>query len=327
MNETTDDQATGQPDQSFPPGAEDEWRAVPQDLSSEQGGTRLSAQRTRLWALTLEARRIRHRVEAQGSGWRLLIPPESHALALDELRRYEAENRDWPPRGAQTAPQADNVLVSLSVLALLAIFHNLLLLDINLFGHGSFDWLTRGNADAGAIRAGEWWRTLTALSLHADGLHLLGNLCIGGLFISLLCRALGSGLGWSLLLAGGALGNLLNAWLQSPLHRSVGASTAVFGAVGLLAALNLHRPRQTLRRRLHLSLAAALALLALLGSAGENTDLGAHLFGLAAGLSLGLPTSVLLARYGRPGRGLNALLALAALGLMLGAWWAALRVT
>ena len=211
------------------------------------------------------------------------------------------------------------------MLFLIAIFHNLTQLDLDYLNLSTADWISRGNADAGAIMAGQWWRAVTALTLHAGGLHLFGNLTIGGCFIVLLCRALGSGLAWSLLLASGTFGNLLNAWVQSPRHHSVGASTTVFGAVGLLAAINLLYNRQNLRRRWYLPLAAALALLALLGSEGENTDLGAHLFGFAVGIGLGLATDSLHSGKGRPGARLNALLSLACIGLVVGAWWAALR--
>lgn len=304
---------------------EEAWCALPVRLSDLSGAVILPTKQTRLWALTLEARQVPCRVEADGRGWQLLVPPEAYATALDELRRFETANRNWPPPLPPAAPESDNLLITLSVLLLLAIFHNLIQLHLAPFGLEAVDWISSGNADAGEIQGGQWWRTVTALTLHADGLHLLGNLTIGGLFIVLLCRALGSGLAWSLLLASGALGNLLNAWVQSPLHRSVGASTTVFGAVGLLAAINLRHDRQRLRRRWYLPLAAALALLALLGSEGENTDLGAHLFGFAVGIALGLLTGYRLGRNGRPGPWLNVLLALASLGIVGGAWWAALH--
>lgn len=302
------------------------WLAVPAVLAAPDGGVVLPAAQLQAWALTLTARQIPHQVAGSGSDRRLLVPPEHFVAALHELRRFEAENRAWPPVQPPAAPAVDNLLVTLSVLGLLAIFHNLAVLRIELFGFPAGDWVERGCAAAGAIRDGAWWRAVTALTLHADGLHLLGNLLIGGTFIVLLGRALGSGLAWSLLLASGTLGNLLNAWLQVPEHRSVGASTAVFGAVGLLAAINLLNDRGALRRRWYLSLAAALALLALLGSEGEHTDLGAHLFGCAVGLALGLPAGYLLGRYGYPGPRLNAVLALASLVLVGGAWWAALQL-
>jgi membrane associated rhomboid family serine protease len=299
------------------------WRGISRDLGEEPTLGILSRRRTDLWALVLEARRIPCRTEPSGDGWRLLVPAACRQAALRELRLFEEENRHWPPPLPPQHPPARNALATVSVLLLLATFHNLTLLDLPLPGHGSIDWVALGNADAGKILSGEGWRLLTALTLHSGWLHLLGNLAIGGVFIVRLCRDLGSGLAWSLILASGAFGNLLNAFVQSPDHRSVGASTAVFGAVGLLAGLGQVRFRHNLRKRWPLPLAAALALLALLGTGGENTDLGAHLFGFASGFGLGWSTGHLLKRYGRPGRRLNALLALVGAAAVISAWAAA----
>lgn len=303
----------------------EEWCALPAHLSRLASTLSIPTEQARLWALTLEARQVPYRLEALGNDWQLLVPPAALNLALEELRQFEEKNKNWPPPLPPAAPETENLLITLSVLFLVAIFHNLTQLDLDYFNLTSSDWISRGNADAGALRNGEWWRAVTALTLHADGLHLLGNLAIGGFFIAFLCRSLGSGLAWSLLLASGTLGNLLNAWVQSPRHHSVGASTTVFGAVGLLAAINLLDDRQHLRHRWYLPLAAALALLALLGSEGENTDIGAHLFGFAFGIALGLLTSYRIGKRGRPGSGFNALLAAASMALVGGAWWAAWR--
>lgn len=302
----------------------EQWRAMPARLGDLSASTTLSGRRLRNWMLVLEARGLPCRAERRGFGWQLLVPDERFEAAREELRRFEAENRNWPPHLPPPAPLADNRLATASVLLLLATFHNLTLLDLGLLGHRPVDWLALGNAHAGLILAGQWWRPVTALTLHSGWLHLLGNLALGGIFIVRLCRDLGSGLAWSLLLAAGGLGNLANACLQQPDHRAVGASTAVFGAVGLLAALSLVNYRHQLQRRWPLPVAAALGLLALLGSEGERTDLGAHLFGFAFGILLGLATGFLLGRFGRPGRRLNALLALASASTVLGAWWAAL---
>jgi rhomboid protease GluP len=91
-----------------------------------------------------------------------------------------------------------------------------------------------------------------------------------------------------------------------------------------VAAINLVRYRHPLRRRLLLPIAAALALLAFLGTEGERTDVGAHLFGFLAGALLGLLTGYLLGKFGRPGRKSDLLLALAAAGMVVGSWYAAL---
>jgi membrane associated rhomboid family serine protease len=81
---------------------------------------------------------------------------------------------------------------------------------------------------------------------------------------------------------------------------SVGASTAIFGAVGVLAALGVGRHRRLglAGRRALTPIAAGLALLAMLGTS-ERADLSGHIFGLLAGILLGIPCAqVPLARPG-----------------------------
>lgn len=303
----------------------DEWRPLPAALG-EAGETRLTKRRLRNWSLTLEARRLTWRSERDGFGWRLLVPADLFDRALAELRQCESENHGWPPPPPQDIPLTENRTATLWVLIAVGIFYNLTWQHIDLAGHHPVDWVTLGNAHAGRIMAGEWWRTITALTLHADWQHLLGNLLIGGVFITRLCRDLRSGLAWLLLLAAGAGGNLLNAWLQSPDHRSVGASTAIFGVVGILAAISMVRYRSSLRlqRRWLLPVAGGLGLLAMLGAGGDNTDLGAHLFGFLFGLPIGLATELQVERRGRPGPGLNLLLACFATAIVGTAWWMAL---
>lgn len=300
------------------------WRAVPVDLRPESSDCVLPTQTLRDWSLVLQARRIPCRTRFEKDGGHLLVPVGQFARALEELSNHEEENRDWPPPRPEPQPLADNSMTTIAVLVLLATFHNVTLLDLRLAGHYPVDWVALGNAHAGNILDGELWRLITSLTLHADWQHVLGNVLIGGVFMVRMARDLGSGPAWSLLLAAGALGNLANAVVHDPAHRAVGASTAVFGAVGILAALSVVRYRHNLRRRWPMPIAAALALLALLGTGGERTDLGAHLFGFVFGFALGMGTEVLIGRYGRPGRRLNALLALASIALVAGTWSAAL---
>ena len=104
--------------------------------------------------------------------------------------------------------------------------------------HGAFnaDWLDAGALRSGAVRAGEVWRAVTALTLHLDVGHMLSNLGFGTVFGLLAGQLLGPGVAWASVLAAAASANLLNAWLQPEVHSSVGASTAVFATLGLLAA-------------------------------------------------------------------------------------------
>jgi membrane associated rhomboid family serine protease len=307
-------------------GPEEDWLAITPALVERDVAGILTKQRAELWALVLASRSVPCCIENAGGGRQLLVPPGSYRRALDELRLFEEEDRNWPPPGPPPRPWAENSLATLSVLLLLAVFHNLTLLQVPLPDGSAPDWTGLGTAQAARILDGQWWRLVTALTLHADVLHLISNLAIGGVFVYFLCRELGSGLAWSLLIASGALGNLANAFVQSPGHASVGASTAVFGAVGLLSAITLVRYRNHVRRRRALPVAAALALLALLGTEGKNTDLGAHLFGFLFGIVIGAATEYLLGTRGHPGRLLNGLLALVSAVAVVGAWWAALKL-
>jgi len=301
--------------------------AIPAELVAGSPVDTLSEQRAHLWALVLDARAIPCHLEYDGESWSLLVPPRYLVSAVHQVRLFEEENRNWPPRLPPAHPLTENTLATLSVLLLLATFHNITRLDLSLAGGHPPDWIALGNANAALIRDGQWWRLVTALTLHANALHLFSNLAIGGVFIVCLCRELGSGLAWSLILGSGVLGNLLNSLFQSPDHRSVGASTAVFGTVGILAAVSMLRSRSHFRKRwLLLPTAASLALLAVLGTEGNHTDLGAHLFGFVSGMALGLGAEYLVRKNGRPGQRLNALLALAGIMVVIWAWWEALGV-
>lgn len=303
----------------------EDWQPLPSRLEDSSAIT-LSRRQMHNWSLVLASRHIPWRAERRGFGWQLLVPPDTLTRASRELRQYESENRDWPPPPPQETPLTDNRTTTIWVLIVIGVFYNLTLHSINLAGHHPVNWKVLGSAHAGKIMAGQWWRLVTSLTLHADWQHLLGNLMIGGVFISRLCRDLRSGPAWLLLLAAGMLGNLANAWLQNPAHRAVGASTAIFGAVGLLSAISMVRYRHNLRprRRWLLPVAAALGLLAMLGAGGDNTDIGAHLFGFLFGLPLGVGAELMVEHWGRPGRMVNALLAVATIGIVASAWWSAL---
>jgi membrane associated rhomboid family serine protease len=119
-------------------------------------------------------------------------------------------------------------------------------------------------------------------------------------------RRLGSGGAALAVLASGTLGNLGNALYHRAMgvdHGSLGASTAVFGAIGLLAAteLVLHKT-DAVRKRSWLDVAAPIvggfALLGALGSGSGDgrTDVGAHLFGFLSGVVIGLLAALPLRR-------------------------------
>jgi len=147
-----------------------------------------------------------------------------------------------------------------------------------------------GSADAGAILRGSPWRAVTALTLHTDSTHLVANMVAGGLLVGAAGWTFGGGLASLLVVVTGAMGNAANAALRGPPHVAVGASTAVLGAVGVLAgsaAVRAHRAEGAARRwGWWVPIAAGFGLLAVLG-ADTRSDLGAHLCGFVAGVGFG----------------------------------------
>ncbi|MBU0462449.1 MAG: rhomboid family intramembrane serine protease, partial [Proteobacteria bacterium] len=129
--------------------------------------------------------------------------------------------------------------------------------------------------------------TITALFLHADARHLAGNMAgmiiFGAPFISLS----GFGMGPFMLLFAGTLGNLFNAHLYQTAHLSIGASTAVMAAAGLLVAFQLTQKGKPLRLN-NLMPVFAGALMVGMFSQGERTDVMAHVFGFLSGLGSGI---------------------------------------
>jgi rhomboid protease GluP len=239
------------------------------------------------WAVVLAAAGIPHWQRHRLDGWALLVPADDAATALATLAAYDEENtRD---DGGTVAPSRPPTITGAVVALLLIGFF-----AITGPRAGRSAWFADGSADAARMLAGEWWRAVTALTLHADAPHLAGNALACALLVTAVCGQLGPGLGLGLLLLAGAGGNALTALAHGGGHVSVGASTATFGALGVLAALRIATPRR-LGRRTWVVIAASLALLALLGT-GPDADILAHLFGLLVGAALGLATALIAPR-------------------------------
>jgi membrane associated rhomboid family serine protease len=127
----------------------------------------------------------------------------------------------------------------------------------------------------------------------------LGNIFIGGIFCVMVAQSVGAWRGWALILAAGTLGNALNAGLRFPAEfLSLGASTATFGAVGILvgtASVAAWRSRSYRELRpVLVPVVIGLVLLGWYGTGGEtaadgggNTDVAGHFAGWASGVLLG----------------------------------------
>ncbi len=254
-------------------------------------------------ALVLEASGIPSGMATAFGRHVLLVRVEDADRARLAIQTYVRENPDRPPSEEPALATWQSIGAALVYLALLVLFD--MAQRRESFG---LDWWRAGLADAELIRQGAWWRSLTALCLHADLVHLAGNLAFGALFGAMLAQGIGFGLAWVSFAVTGGIGNWLNAWLQPPSHTAIGASTAVFGMLGVQVAFDWIR-----RRRLRYSplrrwapIVIGLALLAWLGGAEHRIDpndlgrtlgdlnvpipridVGAHLLGFATGLGLG----------------------------------------
>ena len=237
-----------------------------------------------IWSLVLHSAGIEHLMMQQENVWHLMVPETIAESAKLEIAAYEEENINWPP--PQEEPQ-EHILSAQSSPPTVALM-GALLLFFQITGPWSYGskWFQAGAVDATRIlENNEWWRIVTGLTLHADIVHVTGNVIFGGILIHYICKIFGSGSGVALVLSTGVIGNLINVLMRGGDHRAVGFSTAVFGAVGLMSGF---RVKKGSYQKIIMPLGAGLGLLAMLGSEGERTDLGAHFWGLAVGVVTGL---------------------------------------
>ncbi|HEX7507687.1 MAG TPA: rhomboid family intramembrane serine protease [Polyangia bacterium] len=270
------------------------------------------------WTLVLEAMAIPHRVVPTDIGFAVMVPPKMVApamAALDAQDKEAAEGlaRDQPP--PDHGPSFVGMGVGITLVAFFVVAGPRTGPDLQ-------GWFRQGSAVSDAIvHNHEVWRAVTALTLHADIMHVAGNTVASLVFVTALGRWLGGGLAVLATLLAGVAGNLLTAYIYKTSHNVVGASTSTFGALGVLGGLQFVR-RFRLRavgrlRRAMLGIAAALGLLAMLGM-GERSDVVAHAtgtgFGVLFGALLGLGLRRSVRNLGQ------ALALLSAVAILVGAW-------
>jgi membrane associated rhomboid family serine protease len=236
-------------------------------------------------AFVLTAVLIDNEVLEEPAGFALCVDQRQAAHATHHLHQYDEERRRPRPRlpAMRQYPHAWQGSVAYAAV--------MVLVAIAAATHA----FTRDLFDAGAVHGamlatGQWWRAFTALTLHWDLEHLLGNLGAGSLFGYFAARQLGAGRAWLLVLLAAGIANLVEVTLVSNSYVSAGASTAVFATVGLLAA-HTWRTRRGFGLpgwRQAAPLIGGLLLLAWLGTEGENTDVLSHGLGFAFGAVAGL---------------------------------------
>lgn len=253
-------------------------------LTETVAGWTARYQQAYLWSLVLHSAHIKHELKPYGGGWTVSVAEDMVATAVGELEAYEYENKNWPP----PKNEPEGLLSFRNRRPPTLLLMGALLVFFSETGPWSSKgvWFQAGAVDSVRIKAhAEWWRLVTGLTLHADAVHVMGNVVIGGIIIHFLCKILGSGLGWFLVVLVGLTGNAMNIAVRDAAHLAVGFSTAVFGGVGLLSGLEMRRGFNA--KAMLLPFGAGVSLLAMLGAEGARTDLGAHLWGLLCGIGTG----------------------------------------
>lgn len=250
--------------------------------------------------LVLESVGIQSELIRSANDWIVVVERGDEAASIEELKAYRMDSmsdhhpltRRSPVFGGAIAGACCYALVIVSIFTLA---------ETRAY---EMEWFESGCMRAGDVMSGQLWRTVTALTLHVDLSHLMSNLAFGIFFGILAGRILGGGVAWLTILLAGSLGNLMNAIARDASHTSIGASTAVFSALGILVA---HAFREKFSMTPNAMkrwspLIAGVLLLAFIGVGGERTDVGAHVTGFIAGMVVGwigvrLPTDWLDRKY------------------------------
>jgi membrane associated rhomboid family serine protease len=247
-------------------------------------------------ALVLRAVGIDYVTHTAAGEFLIIVPAREVARAQQELSAYEKENPATIAPAMIESPRPNRISWPglLIFVVLLPTFHYM-----HLHLTGGIDWLVAGKTHAGMILHGQLWRTVTALTLHSGVSHLIGNLIVGAGFAHFVSQRLGTGVAWFGIVIGGAFGNFINAVIQPTNHTSIGASTAVFAALGITSAI-VWRTRSspsTAAWVRYAPIIAGIILLGFLGTGGERTDVAAHIAGFATGIGLGVTFARLERRF------------------------------
>ncbi len=251
----------------------------------------LSRKQADLCALVLTSTAISHRVQRDRLGWSVWVDDGHYDRAMGMMQDYFRENREAPDVPDPPLASVPAAAVSGVAAALFLLICQAWIMSMDNIG----EVILQYGASAADIMKGETYRTITALMLHADSVHLAGNMAGIAFFSMAVCTVTGRGVGWLMILMSGAIGNLINAFMYVSGHLSIGASTSVFGAIGILSGYQFLKKRRTRTGRFAawVPLGGGVALLGILGSAA-HVDLTAHLFGLMTGMVLGMAHAFLI---------------------------------
>lgn len=244
------------------------------------------------YRLILSSTGISYHLREDEHRWDILVNDKDYEKALIVIEQYLKENPEVQKTEDPLYYKYQRTFTGIWVSIILIACHVAIAI-----GDKSDLFVKKYGSSAFHVLHGELYRSVTSLMLHANTLHLIGNIAGIAIFGTAVCTIMGWGVGWLIILATGIVGNLTNALLYKSGHISVGASTAIFGAIGILSAYQFFKKFKQSGQKIKafLPLSCGLALLGILGS-GEHSDLMAHLFGFLSGILLGSLYSLFVKR-------------------------------
>ena len=243
-------------------------------------------------SLVLLSQGISHRLLRSIEGpFLIFVLPEHEEFARLQLALYRKENppkEENPPIPLSFSLQPLWVLLAPTIITLIDFTDK-----VNLHSPGI--------SDASKVLKGEWWRALTAQTLHGDVRHLASNLICGYIVMNMITFRIPLLRLAPFIAIASAIANLCVSLTVQTSFRSLGFSTFVFAAIGCLSVIEFRlMPKEThglLRRFAPLFGATSLAVFLGLG---ENADILGHAYGFIAGLFCGLIPSKKALRWGTP---------------------------
>jgi membrane associated rhomboid family serine protease len=186
-----------------------------------------------------------------------------------------------------------------------------------LFGSQTPEYVAAGRWVRELFVNGQWWRAVTAATLHADAEHALGN---AGFILVVAWAAserVGPGLAVASWLATAVAG--FYASLLGDIHLSVGASGGLFGLLGVAGARAVRDPlpQVWIGKRRYKSFSAAVLLLAL-WAVGPRSNVHAHIGGFVGGAIIGFALPIRIPRWAQAVAGIATVL------ILVGSWALAL---
>lgn len=275
----------------------------------------LNADQARTYSLVLASAGILHTMHAKGQHWCIDVAMRDRRQAIRTMSLYLIENTLADQEEVPSVPRWVHSSSAVFAAALLFVVQWAIVSDT----HRDALFKALG-ADAHRILQGEIYRCVTALLLHSGWPHLLSNGIAILVFGTFVVSIYGWGVGWLLIVLSGAQGNLIAALWYQDHHLAVGASTAVFAAVGICASTSFWWRRNHPKHRIRawIPLAAGLALVAWLGTA-PHSDIVAHMTRFVSGLLYA--TAYRLSGFRLYSENIQTLAAVMVVAIIIGSWY------